>query len=113
LDYGSSLHLNLNGIAGDPIKHGRGLRQGDTLSPLLFVLAIDPLHHIVCKATEQWHLKKLRGSAPMIRTSFYADDAAIFVTTIKEDINFLASILHQFGEVSGLVTNSVKAKLLP
>ena len=47
----SSSRVLLNGIAGDPIKHGRGLWQCDPLSPLLFVLAIDPLQHILCKAT--------------------------------------------------------------
>jgi hypothetical protein len=59
----SSSRVLLNGIAGDPIKHGRGLRQGDPLSMLLFVLAIDPL---LRKSTNQGHIKKSHPFIPMM-----------------------------------------------
>jgi hypothetical protein len=91
----SSSRVLLNGIAGEPIKHGRGLRQGDPLSPLIFVLAIDPLHHLICKATDQGHLHRLRGRAPMNRTSVYADDVAIFMVPNKDHINYLSSIQNR------------------
>src|SRR6266540_6151832 len=107
----SSSRMLLNGIPRDPFKHGRGLRQGDPLSPLLFVLAIDPLHHILAKATSQGLLHRLRGRVPTIRTSLYADDAAIFMAPIKEDIDFLATTLERFGDVTGLVTNCAKSQV--
>lgn len=48
-----------------------------------------------------------------MRTSLYADDAAIFVAPIKEDILNLASILEGFGEVTGLCTNFHKSSVVP
>ena len=103
----------INVVLGDPLKHGCGLRQGIPLSPLLFVLAIDPLHHLLCKATAQGQLHPLCGRSSPVRASLYADDAAIFVKPIKEDVQFLAATLDSFGEVSGLVTNCAKSLVAP
>jgi hypothetical protein len=103
----------LNGVAGAPILHGRGLRQGDPLSPLLFVLAIDPLSQLLDIATAHGLLHKLRGRGSPVRTSLYADDAAVFVAPFKEDITNLASILHNFGEVTDLCTNLQKSSVVP
>ena len=101
----STSRVLINGVLGDPLKHGCGLRQGDPLSPLLFVLAIDPLHHLLSKATAQGHLHPLYGTTPTVRASLYADDAASVVKPIKEDIQFLAATLVSYREVTGMVTN--------
>jgi hypothetical protein len=43
----------------------------------------------------------------------YADDTAIFVNPIKEDIGALTELLNKFGEVSGLKTNFKKSSVVP
>jgi hypothetical protein len=101
----------LNGIAGDPIDHGQGLRQGDPLSPLLFVIAIDPLAQLLEEATRLGLLTKLRGRGVVLRTSLYLDDAAVFVAPIKQDVQNLAVILQRFGAVTGLCTNFLKSSV--
>ena len=88
-----------------PIKHGWELWQGDPLSPLLFVLATNPLHHILRKGTEQRNILSLRGRAPTVRTSPFADDNAIFFVPNKDDINF--------GNFTSLVTNCTKCEVAP
>jgi hypothetical protein len=49
----------------------------------------------------------------MLRTSLYADDAAVFVAPFKVDIQNHAAILHSFGEVTGLCTNFSKSHVVP
>jgi hypothetical protein len=82
-----------------PIKHGHGLRQGDSLCPHLFVLAIDPIHHIISKARYQCLLHPLWGATASTRASLYADNVVVFV----------ASTLASFLDVTSMNTNCIKS----
>ncbi|WVZ86569.1 hypothetical protein U9M48_033328, partial [Paspalum notatum var. saurae] len=96
----STSQVLLNGIPGQPIAHGRGLRQGDPLSPLLFVLAIDPLQCLLHMATEAGILSRVTKARMRLRTSMYADDAIIFIKPEKRELESLAALLHLFGEAT-------------
>jgi hypothetical protein len=45
--------------------------------------------------------------------SLYVDNVVIFLAPIKDDIDFLATTLANFGEVTGLVTNCAKIHVAP
>ena len=109
----ASSRILLNGVPGDPIHHGRGLRQRDPLSPLLFVIGIDPLQQLPRMATDQGLLHRVQGRGPNLRTSIYADDVVIFLKPIADNVSTLASILADFGESTGLVTNFLKSLVVP
>jgi hypothetical protein len=48
----ASSRVLLNGVIGDRIHHLHGLRQGDPLSPFLFILAMEPLQRLTAMAVE-------------------------------------------------------------
>lgn len=97
----ASSQILLNGIPGPPIAHGRGLQQGDPLSPLLFILAIDPLQCLLHLAIEAGILSKISRDRTRLRVSMYADAAVIFLKPVKEEVLALKHLLHLFGARSG------------
>jgi hypothetical protein len=100
----SSSVVLLKGGPGQPIKHHRGLRQGDPLSPYLFILAMDVLNQIFDIATEDAFLSPLKGRQARLRLSLYADDAVIFTNPKREDVNCIMQIMETFGDATCLST---------
>jgi hypothetical protein len=109
----SSSKILINGRSGKNIKHARGLRQGDPFSPLLFILAIDPLQRIIEMAVEKRFLQSVLPKTAKLKCSLYADDAAIFSAPTANDLSRLSRILHTFGECSDLTINMAKTEIFP
>ncbi|MCS4558820.1 reverse transcriptase domain-containing protein, partial [Shewanella sp. C32] len=86
---------------------------GDPLSPFIFILAIDTLHHLLQVAAEQHIIAPLPGRELKLRISLYADDIVIFTNPVREEIDALMKNMHDFGEASGLHINPSKSTALP
>ena len=104
----SSTQVLLNGILGEKISHRRGLRQGDPLSPMLFILVMVVLCYMVKKAADDDMLQPLARRALQHRISLYADDVVIFLHPSASDLEVMLDLLQLFGEASGLKTCSEK-----
>ena len=65
----------VNGILGPWIRCRRGLRQGDALSPYLFLLVADVLQRLI-KADDNIRHPLMEGSCPILQ---YADDTIILI----------------------------------
>ena len=82
----------------------RGVRQGDPLSPYLFLLAIETLAQAIRKDTI---INGIQFGEHEIRQILYADDITLFLKD-RCSINRLQYIFDEFGKISGLRVNKGK-----
>ncbi|WVZ55719.1 hypothetical protein U9M48_006344 [Paspalum notatum var. saurae] len=109
----SSTRVLVNGEPGDVILHLWGLRQGDPLSPMLFILVMEVLHALVVKASRQNLLQPLAVPQARHRMSIYADDVILFLRPNRVDLSLISRLLEVFGHASGLRTNFSKSSIFP
>jgi len=105
----------VNGSPTDEFSLGRGLRQGDPLSPFLFLLAAEGLN-IMMKAMVESSL--FRGYSvgeanPMVVSHLqFADDTLLLGEKSWANVRALRAILILFEAVSGLKVNFHKSMLV-
>jgi hypothetical protein len=91
----------------------RGERQDDSLSPLLFIIAMDILHRLFLKAVDDGVLKRMRPSVVRYQCSFYANDVIMFIRPTVQEATAVKEILQIFGSASGLHINLAKCSITP
>lgn len=102
----------VNGQPGNTIACANGLRQVDPISPMLFILAMEALHHIFCFPARQNLITPLGSRGLTGRLSLFADDVMIFLKPVELDVLMCKAILDDFGVASGLRINPQKCTIL-
>lgn len=95
--------LVFNGGGGGFLKPNCGLRQGCTLSPYIFILAMDLLSRSLQFQQQHGLLKGVKPapSAPSLTCSLYADDLIIMGEASVQEAQRLMHTLQVFSSVSG------------
>jgi hypothetical protein len=104
-------------INGNPFKTfhpQRGLRQGDPLSPYLFIICADVLYAMLSKAQSNnlIHGVKVAPSAPEITHLFFADDSILFCRETEEEARQIKQIISTYQQASGQLVNYNKSEIL-
>ncbi|GJW20661.1 RNA-directed DNA polymerase, eukaryota [Tanacetum coccineum] len=103
----------LNGSPTEEFEFGKGLKQGDPLSPFLFILIMESLHLSFQRVVDAglFHGVKLRDTVTLSHL-FYADDAVFVGQWSQRNISTLTHVLKCFHKASGLKINMCKSKIL-
>jgi hypothetical protein len=114
----ASFSVLVNGSPAGFFNSSRGIRQGDPLSPFLFVIVMEAFSRMVkasidhslfsgfsvgTSGREQVHISHL----------LFADDTLVFCGASRDQVQAIGNLLTCFELVSGLKVNLAKSILLP
>ena len=108
----SSMSVLINGCPTEDFQVGRGLRQGDPLSPFLFLIAAEGLTGLARNAVDLGEFKEFKVAENVnFHILQFADDTILVGEGTWENLWSIKSILRGFELVSGLRVNFFKSKL--
>ncbi|XP_072074464.1 uncharacterized protein [Arachis hypogaea] len=109
-----SFKILWNGEKLDMFKPSRGLRQGDPLSPYLFVIAMDKLSQLIEETVikGKWIPMKAGQRGPQISHLLFADDLLLFTEATENQMKVVLETLDEFGAASGFKINAEKTSIL-
>ena len=100
----------VNGHISEAFSISRSVRQGCSLSPLLYVLCLEPLVHAIRRHPEIIGLPVPLSPEP-IKVSLYADDLTV-ITTSETSIQALLCILNTYASATGTRINRQKSSAI-
>ena len=108
----------VNGMPAGFFPSSRGLRQGDPLSPYLFILGMEVLSILLRRAIARGFLSSCsfggnEDSVFNISHLLFANDTMVFCEASEDQMLYLSWVLFWFEASSGLKINLEKSELIP
>ncbi|GKB24540.1 RNA-directed DNA polymerase, eukaryota, reverse transcriptase zinc-binding domain protein [Tanacetum coccineum] len=102
-----------NGSPTKEFQFFKGLKQGDPLSPFLFILVMESLHLSFQRVIDAGMFTGIKlSNSVTVSHLFFADDAVFVGKWCQGNINTLVNVLECFHRASGLKINMSKSKLM-
>lgn len=103
------ISVKINGALEGYFKGASGLKQGDPLSPFLFVIAMEVLTACINQATQDtnfsyhWRTKETNTTHLV-----FADDVLLFCKGDSDSVRIILEAVKKFSGISGLIPNPAK-----
>lgn len=109
----TSLQILWNEEPTESFKPTRGIRQGDPLSPYIYVICMERLTHLIEHAVQIGAWKPMRASrnGPQLSNLAFADDLILFGEASTDQARVIMACLDQFCEMSGSKVSVAKSRV--
>ena len=106
-----SFSVRINGKSYRNIKPSRGIRQGDPLSPYLFLICAEGFTSLLAKVglDGRLHGVAVCRNAPRITNLLFADDSLIFCWANNDEVQVVLDTLQLYADASGQNINLEKS----
>jgi hypothetical protein len=112
---GGSISIRLNDEINPYFSLGKGLTQGDHLSPLLFNFVADVFTRMLMKAAKKFHFLEFMSSVypEGVISLQYADDTLLFLNHGCQEASHVKWLMIYYEQISGMKINYNKSNLIP
>jgi len=111
----TTVHFSIliNGQPTEKFTPSRGIRQGDPISPYLFIICAEALSSLLSQVAISGWLPGVPTSpkGPCLNHLFFADDSLLFCRATPRDWGRLSSLLEYYKKASGQQLNKEKTSI--
>lgn len=106
-----SMRVLINGMLSDLFSILQGVRQGDTLSCLLFDLGIEPLATAI--RNSPIHGIAIKNAPDCIKCKLFTDDTTVYLDELDNFDTLETHALKPWCKVAGVAFNIAKTEVIP
>ena len=109
----TSFSILLNGKPYGNVTPSKGIRQGEPLSPYIFLLCVEGFTSLFAKAKNDGkiHGASICRGAPKVSYLLFADDSLLFCRATQNEVEVVSEVLQTSANASGQCINLEKSSV--